>query len=143
VAVAFKRAMVAMRRLRGRESQRIHQLSYAQLGLLHGLAGRQECSARQLAEHSDLSPATVTQMLEHLEDAGLVRRTRSDQDRRVVHTVLTEQGAAVVAERQRDMEARWKVGLGEFSSDELTAAARVLNRLAEVVESLSREAPEE
>ena len=142
VGVAFKRAMVAMRRLRGRETHRIGQLSFAQLGLLHGLAGGHECSARQLAEQSDLSPATVTQMLESLEAAGLVRRTRSEQDRRVVHTVLTEQGAAVVAERQRDMEVRWKEALGGFSSDELAAAARVLNRVTDVIESLSRGAPE-
>jgi DNA-binding MarR family transcriptional regulator len=141
VGVAFKRAMVALRRLRGRESQRIGQLSFAQLGLLHGLDGRTECSARQLAEHSDLSPATVTQMLESLEAAGLVTRTRSAQDRRVVHTVLTEQGAAVVAGRQRDMEKRWKQALGEFSVDELTAAAKILDRIADMVETLGRETP--
>lgn len=139
VGVAFKRAMVAMRRLRGRETHRNGQLSFAQLGLLHGLSGGHECSARQLAEQSDLSPATVTQMLESLEAAGLVRRTRSEQDRRVVHTVLTEQGAALVGERQRIMEERWERALGDFSSAELTAAARVLGRVAEVVESLSRE----
>ncbi len=61
----------------------------------------------------------------------------------MVHTVLTEQGAALVAERQRDMEERWQEALGEFSSDDLAAAARVLNRVTDVFESLSREAPEE
>jgi DNA-binding MarR family transcriptional regulator len=139
VALAFKRAMVAMRRLRGRESQRIGQLSFAQLGLLHGLAGGGECSARQLAEHSDLSPATVTQMLESMEAAGLVTRTRSEQDRRVVHTVLTEQGAALVEGRQRDMEQRWRAALGEFSVEELAIAARILDRIGEMVETLGRE----
>jgi DNA-binding MarR family transcriptional regulator len=142
VGVAFKRAMVALRRLRGRESQRIGQLSFAQLGLLHGLAGRSECSARQLAEHSDLSPATVTQMLEHLEAAGLVTRTRSEQDRRVVHTVLTEQGAAVVENRHRDMEKRWTAALGEFSVDELATASTILGRIADMLEAMGRDAPE-
>lgn len=143
VGVAFKRAMVAVRKLRGRESQRTGQLSFAQLGLLHGLAGRPECSARHLAELSDLSPATVTQMLETLEAGGLVRRTRSEQDRRVVHTVLTEAGAALVTERQREVEASWKQALSDFSSEELATASKVLNRVADVVESLSREAPED
>ena len=139
VGVSFKRAMVALRRLRGRESQRIGQLSFAQLGLLHGLAGRSECSARQLAEHTDLSPATVTQMLESLEAAGLVTRTRSEQDRRVVHTVLTEQGAAVVDGRQKDMEERWTRALGEFSVEELATASRLLDRVADMFESLGRD----
>ena len=142
VAMAFKRAMVAVRRLRGRETQRVGQLSYAQYGLLHGLSGRSECSARELAEHTDLSPATVTQMLEHLESAGLVTRTRSDQDRRVVLSVLTERGAAVVAERQHHMEERWKEALRDLSDDELAAAAKVLHIVADVFDSLSQEGPQ-
>lgn len=141
VGVAFKRAMVAVRRLRGRESQRIGRLSFAQYGLLHGLSGQFECSARELAEHSDLSPATVAQMLEHLEAAGLVTRTRSEQDRRVVLSGLTERGAAIVAERQLRMEERWKGALGEFSDRELAAAAKVLGRVADVFESLAEDPP--
>jgi DNA-binding MarR family transcriptional regulator len=141
VGLAFKRAMVAVRKLRGRESQRAGQLSYAQYGLLHGLAGRYDCSARELAEHTDLSPATVAQMLEHLEAAGLVTRTRSEQDRRVVLSALTERGAAIVAERQQRMEERWNGALEEFSADELAAATKVLHRAADVFESLSQEDP--
>jgi DNA-binding MarR family transcriptional regulator len=142
VGLAFKRAMVAVRRLRGRETQRAGQLSFAQYGVLHGLSGRSECSARELAEHTDLSPATVTQMLEHLESAGLVTRTRSDQDRRVVFSALTERGAEIVAERQLRMEKRWKDALEEFSLEELAAAARVLHRAADIFEKLSQESAE-
>src|SRR5579859_3855803 len=89
LGAAFKRAMVAVRRLRGRETHRSEQLSYAQYGLLFGLAGMCERSARDLAEHADLTPATVAQMLESLEAHGLVKRTRSEQDRRVVLSSLT------------------------------------------------------
>ena len=141
VGLAFKRAMVAVRRLRGRETQRMGQLSFAQYGLLHGLAGKCERSARELAEQTDLSPATVTQMLEGLEAAGLVTRTRSEQDRRVVYTVLTERGEAVVAERQQQMEGRWNTAFVEFSDDELTVSARILDRLADFFESMSEETP--
>jgi len=143
VGLAFKRAMVAVRKLRGRETQRVGQLSYAQYGLLHGLAGRSDCSARELAEHTDLSPATVAQMLEHLEAAGLITRTRSEQDRRVVLSALTEHGAAIVAERQARMEDRWNSALEEFSTEELTVAAKVLHRAADVFESLSQDDPDE
>jgi len=142
VGQAFKRAMVATRKLRGRETQRPGQLSFAQYGLLFGLAGTCERSARELAEHADLTPATVTQMLEHLEAAGLVKRTRSEQDRRVVLSVLTDRGAAVVAERQAQMEPRWRAALSEFPDDELSAAARVLNRLADYFNDLLEDSAE-
>ncbi|MDA8069776.1 MAG: MarR family winged helix-turn-helix transcriptional regulator, partial [Actinomycetota bacterium] len=115
------------------------QLSYAQYGLLHGLAGGCECSAKELAEQTDLSPATVTQMLEHLEAAGLVTRTRSEHDRRVVLSVLTDVGAAVVADRRGQLERHWRDALTEFSDRDLRVTARVLTRIAEVFDSLSRE----
>jgi DNA-binding MarR family transcriptional regulator len=128
--------MVAVRKLRGRETHRPGQLSYAQYGLLFALAGMCELSARELAEHADLTPATVAQMLEHLETAGLVKRTRSDQDRRVVLSALTERGATVIAERRAQMEPRWQATLAEFTDTELSAAARVLNRLADYFDTL-------
>jgi DNA-binding MarR family transcriptional regulator len=141
LGLAFKRAMVAVRKLRGRETTRPGQISHAQYGVLFGLSGC-ECSARELADHTDLTPATVTQMLEHLEAAGLVRRTRSEEDRRVVLSTLTEHGSAVVAERRAEMEPRWRAALVEFSDDELTAAARVLDRLADYFDGYSASPPE-
>ena len=136
LGVAFKRAMVAVRRLRGRETHRVEQISYAQYALLFGLAGMCERSARDLAEHADLSPATVTQMLESLEAHGLVTRIRSDQDRRVVLSSLTERGEQLVAERHAQMEPRWRAALDQFDDTELVVAARVLDRLADYFDAL-------
>jgi DNA-binding MarR family transcriptional regulator len=70
-------------------------------------------------------------MLEHMEAAGLVKRTRSEQDRRIVLSTLTQRGEEVVAARRAQMEPRWQAVLEEFSGAELDAAARVLNRLAD------------
>jgi DNA-binding MarR family transcriptional regulator len=136
LGLAFKRAMAAVRRLRGRETQRLGRLSFAQYGLLFGLSGNCLMSARELADHADLSPATVAQMLEHLEAEGLVRRTRSEQDRRVVLTELTERGAAIVAERHAQMEPRWRAALAGLSPEELRAGARVLGAIADYFDGL-------
>jgi len=141
VGLAFKSAMVAMRRLRGRETQRSGQLSFAQYGLLEGLAGYGDCSARELAEHANLSPATVTQMLEHLEAAGLVARKRSENDRRVVFSVLTDRGAELVGTRRSEMARLWDEALSDFSERDLEAAARVLRRVASMFESLAAGEP--
>jgi DNA-binding MarR family transcriptional regulator len=136
LGAAFKRAMGAVRRLRGRETHRSEQISYAQYGLLFGLAGMCERSARDLAEHADLSAASVAQMLESLEGQGLVRRIRSESDRRVVLSSLTERGEQLVAERHAQMEPRWRAALDEFDDAELKVAACVLNRLADYFDAL-------
>src|SRR3954452_5569177 len=89
---SFKAAVAAVRRLRGRETHKPGELSYAQYSLLFGLADGRAQSARDLALAAELSPATATQMLDTLAAAGLVRRVRSEDDKRVVLTSLTERG---------------------------------------------------
>ncbi|MGO9752251.1 MAG: MarR family winged helix-turn-helix transcriptional regulator [Solirubrobacteraceae bacterium] len=133
---SFKRAMAAVRRLRGRETHNPGGLSNAQYGLLFGLAGDCRMSARDLADAADLTPATVTQMLDHLAATGLVQRTRSEQDKRVVLTALTPRGQALVEERRARIEPLWRAALSPFSNAELLTAAAVLDRLAEHFDAL-------
>lgn len=137
LGAAFKRAMGAVRRLRGRETHHPEQISFAHYTLLFSLAGLCEGSARELAEQADLSPATVAQLLDSLEAQGLVTRARSDQDRRVVMSSLTERGVRLVADRHARMEPRWRAALGEFDDEELLVAARVLERLADYFDAMS------
>ena len=81
---SFKAAMAAVRRLRGRETHRPGELSFAQYSLLFGLGDGGQLSAGELALAADLSAATVTQMLDSLATAGLVERValRARQARR-------------------------------------------------------------
>ena len=140
VAHAFKAVTVAMRRLRGRQSQyRGGRLSYAQMGLLFGLDCEHAVSARELAELAVLSPATVTQMLEALETEGLVVRERSAEDRRVVLTRLTDHGQEVMKAHRADAQARWRATLAAFDDSQLDAASEVLSALAEMFESYESE----
>jgi MarR family transcriptional regulator, organic hydroperoxide resistance regulator len=128
---SFKAAMASVRRLRGRETHRPGDLSYAQFGLLFSLSAAAELSARDLADAAALTPATVTQMLDGLETAGLVRRTRSADDKRVVLTSLTDHGAELIGARRAQLESSWRASLSRFSDRELLTAAAVLERLAE------------
>jgi DNA-binding MarR family transcriptional regulator len=134
---SFKATMAAVRRLRGRETHRPGDLSYAQYSLLFSLAGGGVKSARELAELADLSAATVTQMLDHLAAAGLVTRVRSDEDKRIVLTSLTERGCEVIERRRKQMEPRWRAALAEFSDAELQTAAAVLDRLHELFDEFA------
>jgi DNA-binding MarR family transcriptional regulator len=143
LGLAFKRAMVAVRKLRGRETHRPDHISYAQYGLMGGLAGACSRSARELADMADLTPATVTQMLESLEAAGLVTRTRSQEDRRVVLSELTDKGVEIVRERRAQMEPRWRAALDGFEDAELETATRVLNRLADYFDGMLGDAPKD
>jgi DNA-binding MarR family transcriptional regulator len=142
VARSFKRAMAAVRRLRGRETHRPGELTDAQYGLLFCLRDQTQMSVRALAYAADLSPASVTEMLDGLAVAGLVERHRSERDRRVVFTSLTENGRGLVEERRARFEPRFRAALEPFSEDELVVAAAVLDRLRDLFQEIADERDE-
>lgn len=133
---SLKATMGAVRRLRGRETRHPDKLSYAQYSLLFGLADEAELSASKLASVADLSPATATEMLDHLEAQDLVRRTRSERDKRVVLVSLTRRGRLLVQRRRATLERRWLEVLAEFDDQQLADAAAVLDRLREFFDGL-------
>jgi DNA-binding MarR family transcriptional regulator len=134
---SFKGVMASVRRLRGRETHRAGELSYAQYGLLFGLAHGGELPAGELALAADLSPATVTQMLDSLAAAGLVARKRSLDDKRVVLTALTARGQALVAERRAQLEPLWQRALEDISDADVLTTAAVLERLRAMFDELT------
>ena len=139
VARSFKRAMGAVRRMRGRETHRPGELTDAQYSLLFCLRDESQMSVRDLAEAADLSSASVTEMLEGLAAAGLVERRRSERDRRVVLTSLTENGRGLVEERRARFEPRLRGALEPFGEDELVVAAAVLERLRDLFQEIADE----
>lgn len=135
---AFKGALAALRRMRGRELQHhAGELNYAQYGLLFGLSHGGQMSARELAYAADVSPATATEMLDSLAAAGLVERTRSEQDKRIVLTSLTPRGKSLVEARRTRYEPRLHAALGGFSESELETAAAVLDAVRRMFDELA------
>jgi DNA-binding MarR family transcriptional regulator len=139
LGAAFKGVMAATRRLRGRDTHRHRELSFAQYHLLSGLAEHDERSAGELALAADLSPATVTQMLDSLAEMGLVERTRSERDRRVVTCTLTTRGRELLTERRAHFEQCWNAALAQFSTQDLITAAAVIDRLRVMFDDLGTE----
>lgn len=129
VGRSFKGAVAALRRLRGRETHQPGELTYAQYGLLFGLCDGTAKSSRELALMADISPATAAEMLDGLAAAGLVDRTRSAEDKRIVLTSLTVRGRELIDERRRRYEPLWQCALHDFSDHELLTASRVLDAI--------------
>jgi DNA-binding MarR family transcriptional regulator len=139
--LSFRTTMAAVRRLKGRETQRPGELSFAQFSLLFGVDESSELSSRELALRAELSPATVTQMLDSLEAHGLVKRTRASHDKRVVLTSLTERGQQLVDERRALYEPRWRAAMSQFDAGELRSARSVLDALTMLFTELADEQP--
>jgi DNA-binding MarR family transcriptional regulator len=70
---------------------------------------------------------------------GLVERTRSEQDRRIVTCRLTPRGRKVLTERRAHIEGRWDDRLSGFTVEELETAAAVLEQLRGLFDDLLAE----
>lgn len=72
-------------------------LTAPQLLLLKGINELGQISMRQLANHTNMSQATATTIMDRLESRQLVERVRSQTDKRKVHATLTEQGRQLLS----------------------------------------------
>jgi DNA-binding MarR family transcriptional regulator len=137
--LSFKAAMAAVRRLRGRDTHRPGEVSYAQCSLLFALAEHGELAASELAGLAGVAPATATQMLDSLASGGFVERSRSERDRRLVLVSLTPRGGELVAARRARFERLWADALVDFSERELNTATAVLDRARAVFDEIAAE----
>lgn len=107
------------------------EVTSAQLIVIVNLAGR-ECatSASELCKGISYDAGAMTRMLDRLEAKGLVRRTRSPDDRRLVNLELTQAGKAAYP-RLREISMRvLNHSLRDFSPEEAKQLEGLLRRVA-------------
>lgn len=107
------------------------EVTSAQLIVIVNLAGRQcATSASELCKGISYDAGAMTRMLDRLEAKGLVRRTRSPDDRRLVNLELTGAGQAAYP-RLREVSMRvLNRSLRDFTKDEARTLENLLQRLA-------------
>jgi DNA-binding MarR family transcriptional regulator len=137
VRLAFIELLGAERRGRARDQKcGPGELTQTQIRALFKLDSAGESTAGDLAKAAELSPASVSAMLDHLERDGIVERSRSVSDRRVVVVSLTESGRALLADKRERWRARGRQALAGVPEDHLHAAADVMRRMAAMLDDL-------
>jgi MarR family transcriptional regulator, organic hydroperoxide resistance regulator len=135
---ALRHTSAAERRLRT-SSHGPGELTFPQVRALAALAREEQLTAGELARSAELRPATVTALLDQFEDAGILRRTRSTEDRRVYMVSLTDAGRELVQRRYRAWQEHWNRRLDGISDEDLETAARVLDEVAALYDAAPRE----
>jgi DNA-binding MarR family transcriptional regulator len=137
VRLAFVELMGAERRLRARDQKcGPGDLTQGQIRALFVIDVKGEATAGELAKAADLSPASVSTMLDHLERDGIVERRRSDHDRRVVVVTLTDAGQELLERKRNNWRERGARALDGLSDEQLEAAADVMHRMAGLLDEL-------
>lgn len=119
------------RRLRAERSDAV--LTLTQIATLGTLDRHGPLTPRELAEHEKVQPPSMTRVLAHLEELGLIDRTPHESDGRQHLVSLTGSAQSLLKEDRRRREAWLAQRLAELTSSErdlLRAAAPLLERLS-------------
>jgi len=135
---AFDTFAQAVRRARGASVQNgDRDLTLSQCALLEPLTERQAARVQELAADAGIAPPTATRILDALERRGVVRRTRSSEDRRGVTVTLTQAGREALASQAEWLRSRQHAFFSGLPPDERELAPDLLMRLARLIDELA------
>jgi DNA-binding MarR family transcriptional regulator len=110
-------------------------LTAPQLLLMQGIEKEGNPSTKTLARHIVVSQATVTRIIDRLERDGLVTRTKSDTDKRVVNVSLTKLGKEKLDVAPEPLQAEFYRKFRELESWEQQMLISSLLRIAKMMDA--------
>ncbi len=109
-------------------------LTGPQLTVVKLLEAVGDLSLSQLSERIRAQNSTVTGIVDRMEREGLVVRSRSKTDRRVIHIKLTPKGASLAREVPIEPIAILRRALEQLDPGEVRTLLHTMTRLAKLVE---------
>jgi DNA-binding MarR family transcriptional regulator len=119
-----------------KELARRADLTGPQLTVLKMLEGLGDLSLSDLSERIRAQNSTVTGIIDRMEREGLVVRTRSTEDRRVVRIKLTEKGARIARDIAVEPMEIFRSALENLSPGEMRDLLKILTKIARRVQSI-------
>lgn len=115
-------------------------LSTSQLLVLELLADENPSTVGSIAERVGLAQATVTGMVDRLEEKGLVSRKRGESDRRQVNVTLTDAGRSLQEQAPTALQTRFLANFSRLQEWEQLAILSALQRVGVLLEAKDLEA---
>lgn len=134
-------ALIAIRRIvraaefAARKLAATSGLTASQMVVLQIIGRHGQPSAGAVADQARLSQATVTALLDKLEQKGLVERRRDPADRRRVTLALTAAGIEALAVRPDVLQNRFAAHFEKLESWEQAAIIAALERVAVLMDA--------
>lgn len=94
---------------------------------------------RDIANHINLSAATVTSILDRLEAKTLVKRVRSSEDKRRVGVYLTDEGFDALDKAPKHFQERFTEQFSNLAEWEQSQMVATMQRLASMMDASSIE----
>ncbi len=119
-----------------KELARQVDLTGPQLTVLKMLEGLGDLSLSELSERIRAQNSTVTGIIDRMEREGLVTRTRSTEDRRVVKIRLTDKGSKIARAIAVEPMEIFRGALDSLTAGETRELLKILTKIAKRVQSI-------
>lgn len=107
------------------------QLSPHQARALRTVCAHEGARLRDIAARLRIAPRSATEVVDSLEERGLIERKPDPQDRRAVLVLPTEEGRRMQAEAERARAAAAEQLFGRLTAPERDQLATLLRRIAD------------
>lgn len=132
---AFEELMSRLQQImKIRHQERDFGFTTSQMFILRFLIHSPEAKASDIARASGLSPGAVTQVCDELVKDGMVERTRSLDDRRVVHIQITDGGREIVERFRNSRREKIRTVLAKLGEQDAGEFVRIFGRVVDIVE---------
>ncbi len=126
--------------LQSKRVLKVSGLTIPQVMILRAIETLGDVTVRCIAEDVSLSQATVTTILNRLEDRELIERVRSQSDKRVVNARLTRKGRATLKTSPALLHEKFIDRFSALEEWEKTQILSSLQRIATMMDAESMDA---
>jgi DNA-binding MarR family transcriptional regulator len=116
-------------------------LTATQLSALATIEIRGPLRLGDLAAHEGIAPPTVSRLVDHLEGAGLVRRTTDARDGRSFLVALTPAGEGLLAQLRSTGTKMLEAAMASLDDDDRAALVAAVPLLERLLDALGEGAP--
>ena len=110
-------------------------LTTPQLLILQSIRDLGDVTIRHISNEVNLSQATVTTIIDRLEDRGMVTRRRSEEDKRKVYTALTGEGKKILKNAPAPIQEEFVNSFHELEDWEQSLILSSVQRLASMMDA--------
>ncbi|MFC6651325.1 MarR family winged helix-turn-helix transcriptional regulator [Paenibacillus rhizoplanae] len=105
-------------------------LTTDQFLILRLISGQEKCTSTYLAEAVAVGKSSITAIINRLDEAGMIQRTRDENDRRQVYLTMTEYGESVYKTSEKQMQQVISPYLFHFEDDNIELFITMFEKLA-------------
>lgn len=137
----FLDVLVALRQiiratdLHSKHVMKVCGLTVPQLVVLLAIEELGAVTVKEISRHVSLSQATVTTILNRLEDRGFIARTRNADDKRVVNSRLTDKGLGVLSDTPPLMDGEFMQRYEMLDKNERSRILASLQHVARLMDT--------